>query len=94
MKLRVLSGKQINPDVLTEIEHLDNQFHIQLINIHDLKQLIKMHDRKILEEREISDGLVSDVTLRHHENLFDDYQRLENTLHGIRQEFEYFVRQL
>ncbi|HMF73007.1 MAG TPA: hypothetical protein VK616_16120 [Flavitalea sp.] len=94
MKLRVLSGKQTNPDVLTEIEHLDNQFHIQLINIHDLKQSIKIHDRQILEEREVLEGLVTDARVRYHENLFDDYQRLESTLHGIRQEFEFFVRQL
>src|SRR5687768_11702180 len=84
MKLRVLSGRQTHPDVLTEIEHLDNQFHIQLINIHDLKQSIKIHDRMILEDRE-----ASDARLKHHENLFDDYQRLESTLLGIKQEFEF-----
>ena len=30
-------------EVLTGIEHFHNQFHIQLINIHDLKHEIKHH---------------------------------------------------
>ena len=30
-------------DVLMEIEHYHNQFHIQLINIHDLKHEIRHH---------------------------------------------------
>ena len=30
-------------DVLLGIEHYHNQFHIQLINIHDLKHEIKYH---------------------------------------------------
>ncbi|MET0300154.1 MAG: hypothetical protein ABW036_10345 [Flavitalea sp.] len=92
LKLRDLSANQTNPDILTEIEHLDNQFHIQLINVHDLKQSIKKHDKRIQDERAISDGLVTDDTLAYNENLFDDFQRLEHTLHGIRQEFDYFVR--
>ena len=35
-------GKTDNA-VLTEIEHFHNQFHIQLINIHDLKHEIRHH---------------------------------------------------
>ena len=38
----------------TELEHLQNQLHIQLINIHDLKQSIKNHERKI--EMESANG--------------------------------------
>ena len=30
-------------DLLVEIEHYHNQFHIQLINIHDLKHEIRRH---------------------------------------------------
>ena len=34
----------------TELEHLQNQLHIQLINVHDLKQAVKLHDRKLHSE--------------------------------------------
>jgi hypothetical protein len=91
--LQDIAGRQTQSDVLREIEHLDNQFHIQLINIHDLKQCIKAHDRKMSMEMTEKSGQISDDTLAEHENLFDDYQRLEHTLHEIRQEFDYFVRQ-
>jgi uncharacterized protein (DUF2249 family) len=91
--LREIAGRQTHADVLREIEHLDNQFHIQLINIHDLKHCIKIHDRKMNTELAENKSQVSDETLSEHENLFDDFQRLEHTLHEIKQEFDYFVRQ-
>jgi hypothetical protein len=78
--------------VLLEIEHLDNQFHIQLINIHDLKQAIKKHLQKIGYERTYNNGTLSDDTLARHEYLYDEYQRLETTLHIISREIERFVK--
>ncbi len=78
-------------DVLLEIEHLDNQLHIQLINIHDLKQAIKKHMQKIVFERTHNNGVISDDILARHEYLYDEYQRLETTLHIINREFERFV---
>ena len=89
-RLQNLAGHQTNRDVLLEIEHLDNQFHIQLINIHDLKQSIKIHQRQIDAGMAANNGTVSDEILAHHENLFDDYQQLENTLQELRQEFGHF----
>lgn len=89
--LRQLSLNQTQRDVLLEIEHLDNQFHIQLINIHDLKQAIKRHMQNIHYER-ASIGYVSDDILARHEYLYDEYQRLETTLHIISREFERFAK--
>ena len=40
----------LSKDQLQEVEHYDNQFHIQLINIHDLKQSIKSHEKKVISE--------------------------------------------
>jgi DNA repair exonuclease SbcCD ATPase subunit len=34
---------QTGQDFLKEVEHYHNQFHIQLINIHDLKHAIRNH---------------------------------------------------
>jgi len=76
---------------LLQVEHLDNQIHIQLINIHDLKQAIKIHDRKIQHEIQKNNGKVSDESLADHENLFDGYQSLEHTLDEIKQEFKLFT---
>ena len=88
-RLQDLAGRQTHRDVLLEVEHLDNQFHIQLINIHDLKQSIKVHQRQI-DAGMAAKGTVADEVLAHHENLYDDYQHLENTLTELRTEFDHF----
>jgi ABC-type phosphate transport system auxiliary subunit len=88
-RLQDMAGRQTHRDVLLEVEHLDNQFHIQLINIHDLKQSIKIHQRQI-EAEMAANGTVPDEILAHHENLYDDYQQLDNTLQELRQEFGHF----
>jgi uncharacterized protein YydD (DUF2326 family) len=75
---------------LTDVEHFQNQFHIQLINIHDLKQAIKQHDRKL--QLEGSSGQLGEHTLAEHESLFDQYQQLENTLQELRSDFKVFKK--
>jgi hypothetical protein len=89
--LQEMAGRQTQRDILLEVEHLDNQFHIQLINIHDLKQSIKRHMNQINFER-TSKGVISDDVLARHEYLYDEYQHLETTLHIISREFERFVK--
>jgi septation ring formation regulator EzrA len=89
--LQSMAVNQTQRDVLLEIEHLDNQFHIQLINIHDLKQSVKKHMQKIAYDRETV-GHISDDLLARHEYLYDEYQRLETTLHIISREFDRFAK--
>jgi chromosome segregation ATPase len=91
-KLQLAANRSLSKDQLQEVEHLHNQFHIQLINIHDLKQAIKNHDRKIgYEMREIK--ALNEETLANHENLFGQYQSLEQTLQDLREEFNQFLGQ-
>jgi hypothetical protein len=89
--LQQIAGHQTQRDVLLEVEHLDNQFHIQLINIHDLKQAIKRHLAQISYDR-ATKGQISDDVLARHEYLYDEYQHLETTLHIISREFERFAK--
>jgi hypothetical protein len=89
-RLQELAVRQTHRDVLLEIEHLDNQFHIQLINIHDLKKAIKNHQLRISSEMAATQGQVTDETATDHEILYDDFSRLENTLQEIQQEFKEF----
>jgi hypothetical protein len=89
-----IAPQQSFKDVLVEIEHLDNQFHIQLINIHDLKHAIKRHMDRITHERSSGDGHISDDVMARHEYLYDEYQSLETTLHVILREFDGFIAHL
>ena len=76
----------------TELEHLQNQLHIQLINIHDLKHAVKLHDRKLhMTVSGSADGQFSDNISAYHENLYDNYQSLSNTLSELRTDLHHFV---
>ncbi|MBC7946582.1 MAG: hypothetical protein H7Y42_01795 [Chitinophagaceae bacterium] len=89
-KLQLAANHSLSKDQLQEVEHLHNQFHIQLINIHDLKQAIKTHDRKIGYEMREQNGL-NEETVADHESLFNQYQSLDNTLRDLREEFNRFL---
>ncbi|MBL7740299.1 MAG: hypothetical protein JNK14_13875 [Chitinophagaceae bacterium] len=89
-KLQLAASRTLSKDQLQQVEHLHNQFHIQLINIHDLKQAIKNHDRKIGYEMREQKGL-NEETVAEHETLFNQYQTLEHTLQELREEFSGFL---
>ncbi|MCW3073686.1 MAG: hypothetical protein JWP69_755 [Flaviaesturariibacter sp.] len=77
-------------DQLQEVEHFDNQFHIQLINIHDVKKEIKQHEKTV--DFELSQNeYVSGETFANHEWLLDSFLRLENRLQQLRSEFRDFI---
>lgn len=77
----------LSKDQLLEVEHFDNQFHIQLINIHDLKQLIKNHERTLHAQGE----QIAEDNFARHEHLLSEFLSLENTLQELRSEFNEFV---
>lgn len=90
-KLQQAAGRNLSKEQLKDVEHYHNQFHIQLINIHDLKQLIKAHERKVNFEDASTKGQLSEATVAEHEKLFDEYQTLENTLKELHDEFGGFL---
>ena len=76
----------------TDLEHIQNQLHIQLINVHDLKQAIKNHDRKLsFQVANGSDGQFADNISAYHESLYENYQSLENTLSDLRNDLKHFI---
>jgi hypothetical protein len=88
--LQATCRKTLSKDQLLEVEHFDNQFHIQLINIHDLKQDIKNHERHVQFES-LKDENVSDDLYTKHEDLLDEFIHLESTLQELRSEFHNFI---
>ena len=89
--LQEICRKTLSKDQLREVEHFDNQFHIQLINIHDLKHAVKNHERKVGFETSAHAGQLEETTIADHEDLFDQFQRLEHTLQELRDEFNHFA---
>ncbi len=93
-KLRQVAGQSLSKEQLQQVEHLHNQFHIQLINIHDLKQTVKAHERKMNFEKVAFNGSVNEDSFARHESLTEEYQSLEQTLQELRQEFSNFLEGL
>ena len=89
--LQRIAGQPLSKGQLQDVEHYHNQFHIQLINIHDLKQAIKTHDRRVNFEMTAHSGQLTEETIHDHENLYEQYVSLEHTLHGLRDKFKNFV---
>jgi chromosome segregation ATPase len=93
-QLRHIAQKITQKDQLTDVDHYENQFHIQLINIHDLKHSIRSHDLRAAAERTARKGQVSETTWAEHEHLLDDYQRLEHMLQELKAGFRNFLARL
>jgi hypothetical protein len=88
--LEEVCRKSLSKNQLQDVEHFDNQFHIQLINIHDIKQFIKAHVRKIDIESSSGES-VSDETFTEHEELLDQFLSLESTFQELRNDFKNFT---
>ena len=87
--LQEICRNNLSKDQLREVEHFDNQFHIQLINVHDLKQVIKAHERKIALESSGND--VSEETISHHDEILDQFLTQQSTLQELRNDFKNFI---
>ena len=83
-QLQDVAHKALSKDQLTDLEHFQNQLHIQLINIHDLKQAVKSHDRSISQETSENKATVSEDVYVDHERLYDDYEYLKHSLQELR----------
>lgn len=87
------TGRYLDKEDLLQIDHFENQFHIQLINIHDLKQLIKNHEKSILLDPSGSKGVLQEKILADHAHLLDDYQMLHQTMDELIGEYDDFLKQ-
>ena len=90
-QLQQAVSQNLSKEQLHDVEHYHNQFHIQLINVHDLKQSIKAHDRRVQFETTANSGQITEDTIAEHERLFDEFQSLDGTIKNLREEFGDFV---
>ena len=86
--LQEICSQNLPKNSLLDVEHFDNQFHIQLINIHDLKQAIKVHEKKIAL---LAPSDLAEDIFQKHELLLDKFLVLENTFQELRSEFTEFT---
>ncbi len=83
----------ISPQQLSDLEHFQNQLHIQLINIHDLKQAVKAND-KMMSSMQAHNLVQSDHVQEDHERLGNEFNDLEQTLQELRDKLREFLSNL
>ena len=93
-KMQKAVNKSLSKDQSTDLEHYQNQLHIQLINIHDLKQAVKTHDKKVQYEVSENQGQITDDTYTKHEHLYDEYHSLQTMLDELRTDFYQYVKSI
>jgi chromosome segregation ATPase len=93
-QLRQIVSRVTRKDLLQDVEHYENQFHIQLINIHDLKHSIKVHDYKATLALSGNNDYAVHVIQAEHEHLNAQYTRLENMLQELKESFRQFLGKL
>jgi hypothetical protein len=71
-------------DVLVQIEHFHNQFHIQLINLHDLKHSMRQYMKQLNLIPELDYSML-------HQKLDDQYKFLIHELDQLKADFKAFV---
>ncbi|RYY56356.1 MAG: hypothetical protein EOO09_06980 [Chitinophagaceae bacterium] len=93
-QLQQLAARELTTDQLRDLEQLHNQFHVQLVNIHDLKHSIKTHLKKTDFEFNVKNGHLNDDTLAEHEVLLTRYSGLEERLQELQDRFTRFVKKV
>jgi DNA repair exonuclease SbcCD ATPase subunit len=91
--LQEICRKTLEKKQLLDVEHFQNQFDIQLNNIHNLKQQIKTHEKRVQSETAEGEN-VKEETFARHENLLGEFLSLESTLQDIRVEFQGFINRI
>lgn len=91
LQLQQTAQRPLTKEDLTELEHFQNQFQIQLINVHDVKQEAKQLNRKVQYQLSTTNRDVSEETYHDYEKVADDYETLEHTLSELRSDFNRFV---
>ncbi|MCU0333937.1 MAG: hypothetical protein MUF62_02675 [Chitinophagaceae bacterium] len=83
-ELYAAAAGKTDHDYLKEVEHYHNQFHIQLINVHDLKHAIKHH----VAEAEHHPNFGHKIP---HHNLELQFSQLTSDINQLKKDFHRFI---
>ncbi len=90
-RLAEVSQDYTQSEVKAQVEHFENQFHIQLNNLSELKGYVKKHERHIDKDIEDHAQHLSKETLEEHDQTRDKYYSLERVINQLRHEFNVFL---
>jgi len=89
-RLTEIGGKNSNEEVSTGLEHFENQFLIQQVNMDALKAAIHEHIHEMSVQAAASQGHVDSSYRDQHAQLHEKYELQEKVVNDLRQEFNRF----
>lgn len=90
MELQIAAASITDKDLLERVDHYENQFEIQLNNVHDLKKNIKLHDQAGLQQHPFEKGMPPEL-VQDHEKLSFEYADLRRILNDLKSDFRSFL---
>ncbi|MEI8280318.1 MAG: hypothetical protein WCG87_11185 [Bacteroidota bacterium] len=91
-RLTEIAGKNTAADVMTKVEHFENQFKVQTDNIDRMLHDINMNMTAIGKQAQSSSaGYVDGVLLVQHNELNQKYRMEEKTINDLRHDFNDFA---
>ncbi len=91
-RLTEIATKNTGKEVMVEVEHFENQFRIQLENIHDLSHEIKANIALIAHEAKAnSAGYIDGILFTRHNELATKFFTEEKIINELRHSFNQFA---
>jgi hypothetical protein len=90
-RLTEIVKKNNGQEVMTGVEHFQNQFMIQRNNISDLKHNIKKHAGNVAADAQIHAGKMDEFFVDEHGNLKSEVDSFEKVMNDLRHEFSLFL---
>jgi hypothetical protein len=90
-RLLEIASKNTGVEILSQVEHFQNQFIIQQNNMDELKHLIRGHDANVSADAKQHSGKMNTLMVGEHHEVREKFERVEKIINDLRQEFNVFL---
>ena len=93
LKQRLLEIAQKNTglEIMSQVEHFQNQFIVQRNNLDELKHLIREHDGQVSIDARQHSGKMDVHDIVSHNSVKDQFESIEKVINDLRHEFNLFL---
>ena len=90
-RLEEIAHKNTGKEVLTQLEHFQNQLQIQMENIDHIRHTVQMNEHEFSEEVRLNPMMIQQRKMEYHEREEDLVLTFEKTFDALRKELNRFL---
>lgn len=90
-RLSEVASRNNGQEVMSGVEHFQNQFIIQRNNIDEIRHNINVHTGKVARDAQAHAGKMEAVLDTEHDQLREQFESFERVMNGLRHEFNRFL---